>query len=208
MLRPASRLTDALQEHRGFLLHLARAQLGDAGLAEDVVQEAVLAAWQAFPRFEQRSNIRTWLVGILRFKIVDALRQRQRQPCALPALLEPDHAEESLQNLLFDVDGQWRDMPHDWWSGPGSATQRTPDGALQEKQLLQLLQVCLTQLSAQTSQVFLMREYLGLNSAEVAAQLGLQAGHVRVILLRARLALRTCLELRLGPMDARVHTAG
>lgn len=194
----ALELTETLKKERGFLLRLARAQLHDDEWADDVVQDATLSAWQAVGLFEGRSSLRTWLVSILRFKILDALRDRQRQPISLSAL-ELDQELQGLENdLLFDAEGQWREMPRLW-----GALECDPSEILRQKQGLQLLQVCLQQLPEKTAQVFLMREYLGFDGVEVARQTGLQPGHVRVILMRARLALRTCLELRMSGSPTR-----
>lgn len=198
----AAELKQTLVSERGFLLRLAHGQLRNAQWAEDVVQEAALAAWQSIGVFEGRSTLRTWLVGILRFKILDALRQQQKQPAALSLLpslpgLQAFQLDKELNaledNLLFDAQGRWRDQPLAWWDDTGE-----PDTALQQKQVLHHLQWCLDVLPQKSAQVFLLREYLGCDSAEIATHTGLQSGHIRVILMRTRLALRTCLETRLA----------
>lgn len=195
----AAELKQTLVSERGFLLRLAHGQLRNAQWAEDVVQEAALAAWQSMGVFEGRSTLRTWLVGILRFKILDALRTQQKQPAALYALpgLQAFELDEELNaledNLLFDAQGRWCDQPLAWWDDTGE-----PDTALQQKQVLLHLQRCLDVLPQKSAQVFLLREYLGCDSAEIATHTGLQSGHIRVILMRTRLALRTCLETRLA----------
>lgn len=186
-------LLEMLKTERGFLLRLARVQLHDAQWADDVVQEAILSAWQSVGQFEGRSSLRTWLVGILRFKILDALRDQKRQPVNLSALELSEELKGLEDDLLFDAQGQWLEMPQLWGD-----TEKDPSETLHHKQGLQLLKLCLQQLPEKTAQVFLMREYLGFDGSEVAQQTGLQAGHVRVILMRARLALRTCLELRMA----------
>jgi RNA polymerase sigma-70 factor (ECF subfamily) len=191
-------LTQALTQHRSFLLHLARTQLKDIQWAEDAVQETCLAAWQNFHHFENRSSIRTWLTGILRFKILDAMRQRKLQPESLSALQVDQELAPLEDDLLFNASGQWCETPHAWWHGESNATLEIPDQALIHKQTMDVLQICLTYLPPKTSRIFLMREYLGFEGVEIARQLGLQAGHVRVILMRARLALRTCLEQRMA----------
>lgn len=198
----AAELKQALTTERGFLLRLAHGQLRNSQWAEDVVQEAALAAWQSIGVFEGRSTLRTWLVGILRFKILDALRSQHKHPEALSqwASLAGMHAAQlddelnALEDgLLFDAQGRWHDQPLAWWDDTGE-----PDTALQQKQVLHHLQLCLDVLPQKSAQVFLMREYLGCQSSEIATHTGLQAGHIRVILMRTRLALRTCLEARLA----------
>lgn len=192
-------LEQCLRDERRFLIRLAHSQLFDLEEAADVVQEMALAAWQAVDHFEGRSSIRTWLVSILRFKILDALRERQRQP----TLSGTDVAQEMQAldgELLFDACGHWAEAPQTWWE-----TDNNPSDTLQQKQTMQVLELCLDNLPKKTAHVFLMREYLGFETHEIADSTGLQMGHIRVILMRARLALRTCLEWR---MIARPRTNG
>jgi RNA polymerase sigma-70 factor, ECF subfamily len=185
-------LEQSLRDDREFLLRLAHAQLRNPQEAADAVQDAALAAWQTIDRFEGRSSIRTWLVGILRFKILDVLRERQRHPT-----LPHDEVEQELQtldsDLLFDDAGRWTEEPKTWWS-----VSDNPSDTLQQNQIMRLLQQCLNKLPEKTAHVFLMREYLGFETTEIAQRTGLQAGNIRIILMRARLALRTCLEWQMS----------
>ncbi|WP_310610847.1 sigma-70 family RNA polymerase sigma factor [Limnohabitans sp.] len=185
-------LEQNLRDDREFLLRLAHAQLRNPQEAADAVQDTALAAWQTIDRFEGRSSIRTWLVGILRFKILDVLRERQRHPT-----LPHDEVEQELQtldsDLLFDDAGRWTEEPQTWWS-----VSDNPSDTLQQNQMMRRLQQCLDKLPEKTAHVFLMREYLGFETPEIAQRTGLQAGNIRIILMRARLALRTCLEWQMS----------
>lgn len=185
-------LEQSLRDDRNFLLRLAHAQLRNPQEAADAVQDTALAAWQTIDRFEGRSSIRTWLVGILRFKILDVLRERQRHPT-----LPHDEVAHELQaldsDLLFDDAGRWTEEPQAWWIASDN-----PSDTLQQNQMMQLLQRCLDKLPEKTAHVFLMREYLGFETPEIAQRTGLQAGNIRIILMRARLALRTCLEWQMS----------
>ncbi|HLF22848.1 MAG TPA: sigma-70 family RNA polymerase sigma factor, partial [Burkholderiales bacterium] len=69
-----------LYAHRPFLLRIARLQLSDGDLADDVVQETLIAALAAFATYTGDGTLKSWLVGIARHKIVDALRSRARRP--------------------------------------------------------------------------------------------------------------------------------
>jgi RNA polymerase sigma-70 factor (ECF subfamily) len=182
-----------LQEQRVFLIRLAHAQLRDTQWAEDVVQDTSLAAWQSAARFEGRSTIRTWLVGILRFKIFDALKDRQRFPTPMSAMAVDEEFSSLEDDLLFDAQGRWSEMPQVWWTDEDG-----PAEALQQRQTLNQLELCLQKLPESTAQIFLLREYLGFEGPDIAQRTGLTHGHVRVILMRARLALRTCLDWRLS----------
>ena len=194
-------LEHALATERGYLLRLAHAQLRNAQWAEDVVQEAALAAWQSVAQFEGRSTLRTWLVGILRFKILDALRAQMKQAVSIDALEVQGELSALEDQLLFNAQGRWQEQPMAWWDDSGA-----PDSALLQKQVLHHVQWCLDVMPEKSAQVFLMREYLGCESTEIVHHTGLQAGHVRVILMRARLALRTCLEMRMAQVQSSNQT--
>lgn len=166
-----------VQAERPYLLRYARLQLRDAHAAEDAVQEALVAALAGEAGFGGRSNLRTWLTGILKHKIVDAIRRLSRE-----SALAPD--EEGLQ-ALFDERGHWVDPPRGW---------DDPDGLLEQKQFMAALEDCLARLPARTAQVFMMREHLGYETPEICKELGLTPTHCWVLLYRARVALRECLQ--------------
>jgi RNA polymerase sigma-70 factor (ECF subfamily) len=169
-----------VQALRSYLVRYATLELRDRERAEDCVQEALLAALSAEASFEGRSNLRTWLTGILKHKIVDAIRRSSRERAL-------EDVEEGTADLdaLFDQTGHWREPPQAWAS---------PDGALQQKQFLSALEKCLAGLPARTAQVFMMREHLGLETDEICKELGLTATNCWVLLYRARMLLRACLE--------------
>jgi RNA polymerase sigma-70 factor (ECF subfamily) len=167
-----------VEEERPYLLRYARLQLRDPHAAEDVVQETLLAALAGEAGFAGRSNLRTWLTGILKHKIVDAIRRLTRE-----SAMAPD--EEALE-ALFDERGHWVDPPRAW---------DDPDGSLEQKQFLRALEECLNRLPAKTAQVFMMREHLGYETPEICKELGLTPTHCWVLIYRARLALRECLQI-------------
>lgn len=165
---------------RPYLLRYASMELRNPETAEDCVQEALLAALSAEASFAGRSNLRTWLTGILKHKIVDAVRRASRERPV-------EGSEEDLADLdaLFDQTGHWRERPQPW---------DEPDGALQQKQFLAALEACLTGLPARTAQAFMLREHLGLETDEICKELGVTSTNCWVLLYRARMLLRECLE--------------
>jgi RNA polymerase sigma-70 factor (ECF subfamily) len=170
---------EELEALRPYLLRYASLQLRNRDAAEDVVQETLVAALAAEEGFAGRSNLRTWATGILKHKIVDAIRRASRE--------RPLEGEEGSGDFdaLFDERGHWREHPDAW---------PAPDGALQEKQFLAALQRCLDALPPRTAQAFLMREHLGLETAEICKELAITSTHCWVLLYRARMALRECLD--------------
>lgn len=169
-----------LETLRPYLLRYASLQLRDAAAAEDCVQEALLAALAGQAGFAGRSNLRTWLTGILKHKIVDAIRRQAREP----VVQEPGEGLEGSEGL-FDGRGHWSERPADWGD---------PDGALQEAQFFRALELCLARLPARTAQAFMMREHLGLDTSEICKELEITPTHCWVLLYRARMVLRGCLQ--------------
>lgn len=168
-----------LEALRPYLLRYASLHLRNRDAAEDAVQEALLAALAAEPSFAGRSNLRTWATGILKHKVVDAIRRSSRER---PLEGEDDTADF---DALFDERGHWQEPPEAW---------PAPDGALQEKQFLAALERCLQGLPPRTAQAFLLREHMGLETAEICKELGVTSTHCWVLLYRARMALRECLD--------------
>lgn len=167
---------------RPYLLRYASLQLRDAAAAEDAVQEALLAALAGEANYGGRSNLRTWLTGILKHKIVDAIRRQVRERPVSP---QESDAEAGDFDGLFDGRGHWEEAPDPW---------EQPEQALTQRQFLAALEECLRGLPARTAQAFMMREHLGLETSEICKELGVTATHCWVMLHRARMALRICLD--------------
>jgi RNA polymerase sigma-70 factor (ECF subfamily) len=170
-----------VEGERPYLLRYASLQLRDRPSAEDAVQETLVAALAGEQGFAGRSNLRTWLTGILKHKIVDAIRRSSRE-----ATLVREPLEE-LEDLdpLFAADGHWAERPSAW---------SDPDASLEQKQFFAVLEQCLAALPAKTAQAFTMREHLGLEASEICKELGVTSTHYWVLLYRARVALRECLQ--------------
>src|SRR5258706_12285209 len=134
---------------RAYLLRYASLQLRDAAAAEDAVQETLLAALAGEASFGGRSNLRTWLTGILQHKIVDTIR-RTSPEAPLPS--------EDEFDALFDERGHWIEMPRAW---------ADPVASLEQKEFFAVLEDCLAKLPAKTSQAFMLREHMGLETTAI-----------------------------------------
>jgi RNA polymerase sigma-70 factor, ECF subfamily len=163
----------AIEGERGYLLRYAGLQLRNPAQAEDAVQETLLAAIEGASRFSGKSSLRTWLTGILKHKIIDQLRRSARE--------QPFAAADEL----FAGDGHWREMPADWGN---------PDAALENSRFRAALELCLQRLPERTARVFMMREVMEMPTAEICQELQITATNCWVMLHRARLILRECLE--------------
>jgi RNA polymerase sigma-70 factor (ECF subfamily) len=171
-----------IHRHRSYLLRVAVLQLRDPGLAEDVVQDTMLAALQGETGFSGRSSLKTWLTGILKHKIVDAIRKKSREP-AMSTLDEESRIEDF--DALFDDTGHWENPSSDWGN---------PEAQLGRQQFFDIVEFCLEKLPPNTARVFMMREVLELDGAEICKELSITSTNLWVILYRARVALRLCLE--------------
>lgn len=170
------------------MLRFAQLQLRDAGAAEDMVQEALIAAMDSAKSFAGRSAFKTWMFGILRHKIVDHLRASSREICGTDLVAQADpQAELKNFDALFDQRGFWNpdDRPATWTD---------PDASFSQKQFWEIFDACLDHLPDQIARVYMMREFLDFETAEICQQLGITNGNCWVILHRARLGLRECLE--------------
>lgn len=170
-----------LNEHGDYLYRFALARLRDPHLAEDVVQETFLAAIKT-PTFTEQSTARTWLTGILKHKVVDALRKRQREVVATDLMLDDDENMDAF----FDATGHWAEKPHAW---------EVPDDVLQQKQFLAVLQKCIDKLPHKLAALFLMRDVHETNNEEICKELEISTTNAWVMLYRARMSLRKCLEI-------------
>lgn len=171
-----------LEQHRPYLLRYARLQLRAAEAAEDVVQETLLAALENKSGFAGRSQLRTWLTGILKHKIIDQIRRQAREA---PLPTGPDEDPDAAIDALFHADGHWKEMPADWGK---------PDEAFENKAFWEVLERCQERLPAKTARAFMLREVMELSTEEICKELAVTQTNCWVLLHRARLGLRECLE--------------
>jgi RNA polymerase sigma-70 factor, ECF subfamily len=164
------------------LLRFAQLQLRDAGAAEDVVSETLLALLERPEAFEGRSSLRTYATGILKFKIVDHVRRCARE---VPVDTAEDQTLDDAIDALFADNGHWRAPQRGWGE---------PEQALEQLQFHEQLQRCIDKLPPRTARVFVLREALGQEVDEICRDLGITANHCGVMLYRARMALRGCLQ--------------
>ncbi|MCI0366436.1 MAG: sigma-70 family RNA polymerase sigma factor [Phycisphaerales bacterium] len=180
-----------LDEHGDYLFAFAMKRIQNAHTAEDLVQETLLAAMTAQGSFEARSTVRSWLVGILKHKIGDYIRANARENPAKGRAHETEPmSEENLATWgesQFSARGKWKVRPGKWSSDPTVETERAELG--------RVLDDCLDKLPSNTAEVFLLSESRGHSAESVSKVLGLSTTNIGVILYRARMALRRCLEL-------------
>jgi RNA polymerase sigma-70 factor (ECF subfamily) len=170
-----------LSEHRQYLMKVARLQLRDEHLAEDVVSDVLTQAYEKRDSFRGGSSLRTWLTSILKNRIIDLLRKQWREQ----PLEQPDESSDSAIDRLFDAGGHYAEMPSE---------VRDPAELCQQDGFLAAVQRCVDMLPKRIGQVFVLREVFGEDTKDICKDLSLTTSNVWVQLYRARMMLRTCLE--------------
>lgn len=178
---PLSDPTRWVDDHGDYLFKYAMARLRDETLAEDAVQETFLAALKGGKSFQGRSAEKTWLVGILKNKIIDHFRKSGRETSFTD--LNFYQGEESDR---FAGDGWIHERGPQEWPDPGKS--------LDNELFWQTYRECTGKLPSKVAAVFNLREVDGLDSKEVCALLHISESNLWVMLHRARMALRRCLE--------------
>ena len=176
-------LSQQLETMRPVLLRFAFLQLRNKEQAEDAVQEALLAILEKPDQFTGASSLRTYVIGILKFKIIDTLRVSART-CQIET--QPDQSEDDVIDHLFSANGHTVSPPSSWGN---------PDATLDQQDFFRVMEVCLEKLPPQNARVFMMREWLDLETDEISQELNLSSANLWVILYRARLRLRECLDI-------------
>jgi len=175
-----------VDEHGDYLYSYALLRLRHRELAEEIVQETFLAALKACRNFAGQSSERTWLVGILKHKIVDHFRRASReQPVA-----DFDGASD---DELFRKSGEWVDH----WTVEGAPKEwkDDPSQLLEQKEFWEIFKRCLAKLPPRLAEAFTLREIDGLRSEEICEILAISPNNLWVMLHRARALLRRNLEV-------------
>ncbi len=173
-----------LEEHGDCLYRTALLRVRNPDTAADLVQDTLLAALRTTEKFRGRSSVRTWLLGILKHKISDYFRKLGRETSFTDLAFLKDEFPDQ-----FDGDEFWHHddrAPREWNTGGEEALTRA--------EFLAALQSCLGKLPERTAAIFVMREMDDEPCPAICEALGVSASNLWVMLHRARMALRHCLE--------------
>ncbi len=180
-----------VDEHGDYLLKYALIRLRDPVKAEDMVQETFLAALKGGQRFEGRSAEKSWLVGILKNKICDHYRKASRETSFTDLEFYSDEESEH-----FIPDGPFKDgWIHEASRDLGPMEWSTNAGAdLDSQAFWKTFHDCSSKLPRNIASAFVMREVDGIESKDICSALNISENNLWVMLHRARMALRRCLE--------------
>jgi RNA polymerase sigma-70 factor (ECF subfamily) len=174
-----------IETHRSYLYRYALLHVRDADRAQDVVQETLLAALENAGGYAGRSTVKTWLTGILKHKITDLYRKQARETPA--AAVPADEDAEDFADQFFDRARQ------DHWISPPTAWA-DPERSLEQKRFWAEFETCTARMPQQVARAFAMREFMGMETEEICKALGISPTNCWVILYRARMTLRECLQ--------------
>jgi RNA polymerase sigma-70 factor (ECF subfamily) len=166
-----------------YLFAFALQRVHDRSVAEDLVQETLLAGLKSLERFRAASSEKTWLTGILKHKILDHYRKRYRD-------FPLDDIERFADTAVDDYNaaGGWQNRPARWTEDPMAA--------LEQREFMKVLHQCLGGLSDRLAHAFAMRELDGETTATICKVLNISTTNCWVMLHRARAAMRRCLEMK------------
>ncbi|MES2408316.1 MAG: RNA polymerase factor sigma-70 [Pseudomonadota bacterium] len=184
---PETSLNDGIfvEDLRSQMVRFASMQLGDVHLAEDAVQEALAGALTNAEHFGGRSALKTWVFAILKNKIADVLRHKKRLVNA-SSLINDDDENEDFAEHLFDQRRHWQlDERPTFWGDP--------EASYRQQQFWIVFEACLEGLPDKQARVFMMREFIELETDEICVATGITASNLFVLLHRARLRLQVCL---------------
>jgi len=178
-------LCDWVDQHGDALLRYALSRLSDRDAAEDCVQETLLAALKGKDSFKGDSAPLTWLVGILRHKILDHHRKAGSRGVSYDS---SNGDEDSSVDDWFARDGHWRKFPKTWDQDPAQLSEQA--------EFQRVLDDCLKAVPGKAGEAFALRAIGDVPAEEVCKVLEISATHFWVLLHRARTRLRACLELK------------
>lgn len=156
-------------------------RIPDKGAAEELVQETFLAALDGLDGFAGRSSEKTWLFSILKHKILDHIRRKYREQTR-------EHRDEQDTPVeMFDERGHWLVRPGLW--------AQTPAAQFRQQEFAVILVRCLSRLPRMQAETFSLKEIGHHESEEICKVLGISSTNYWVLMHRARLGLRRCLEV-------------
>ena len=171
-----------VDEYGDYLFRFALSRIRDPELAEELVQETFLAGLRSLKNFKGRSSVGTWLIAILKHKIIDHLRKKKLEESREDMETFPDTVDH-----MFDEKGSWQVRPAKWSTNPMKV--------FEQREFMDVFYRCLSDLPERLSKAFVMREMEGLSTEDICKSLNVTATNCWVILYRARMHLRRCLDI-------------
>ncbi len=177
-----------VERYGDYLYNYAIVRVNDPEKASDLVQDTFLAGLKAREKFQGRSAERTWLISILKRKIIDVYRKSYSSKVSSMSEFQEDISDGDFYRDSDPFKGHWLEG-----KGPHS-NSLIPDGALEQDELRLIIEKCISLLPSNLSAVFIMKMIDETESDEVCKELGITSSNLWVMLHRARLKMRNCIE--------------
>ena len=152
------------------------------------MQDCLSVAWQRIDTFNGRSSLSTWLIGILKFKIIDHFRKSKRTPTDQSA--ETDETGNDPVDNLFTSNGAWKVNPNHGLE----ILAKAPDDLASLNEIMAWVRTCMDRLPDRLRTLFTLREVSGLDVTSAALAAGVTLGSAAVLLTRSRQRMRLCLQ--------------
>ncbi len=169
-----------IEAYADYLFNYTITRVKDRETAQDLVQDTFVAGLKSMKNFKGEASERTWLVSILKRKIIDHYRKINSKK---------GQAEVKINfNSGEDNEGDWLEQrvadPYD----------RTAEDRIENTELGSAIHDCLAKLPKKQAEVFKMKTMLGYETEAICNELGITASNLWVIVHRARTALASCLK--------------
>lgn len=177
-----------VKRYGDYLFNYAIVRINNTEKAEDLVQETFLSALKAKDGFEGRSSERTWLISILKRKIIDTYRKQ---------VASRESSMTDYGQNISDRDFYRSEEPFKghWMEGRGPHSHSLlPEGEIEQEELMAVIRTCISKLPSNLAAVFIMKMIDEAESEEVCQELGITPSNLWVMLHRARLKMRQCIE--------------
>jgi len=171
-----------VERHADYLYNYAHSRVQSKEMAEDLVQDTFISALKAKDKFRGESAELTWLMSILKRKVIDFYRKRgSAKEIAVSAFSKPFQDDDGMK-------GHWmmERAPKDW--------QKETHSPLRAEEFQKIMTLCMSNLPDKWRAVFVLRVIEEINTNEVCKEIGCTSSNLWVILHRARLKLRECIE--------------
>ncbi|MEN8210278.1 MAG: sigma-70 family RNA polymerase sigma factor [Thermodesulfobacteriota bacterium] len=170
-----------MDKYGDYLYSFALYRIQDDTTAQDLVQETLVGALKSKKNFKGQSSEKTWLTSILKYKIIDVIRKKYREP-----VLEEIDFESTFLDDHFDARGKWKTGPAKWESNP--------ENLLEQKSFLDIVKKCIQELPKRQAMALTLREFEGETTQAICKVLNITTTNCWVILHRARSLMRYCIE--------------
>lgn len=170
-----------VDKYSDYLFRYALMRLRDHNAAEDAVQETFLAAIKNIQQFDGRVDVKYWLRGILRNKIVDHIRKSVRRK-----QLQEEQVNDVIERFLYKASGVPTTRPKPW--------AFNPDEAFAQEEFWQAFEGCVESLKNPMKTAFTLKMLEEQQTEEICKELDITDNYLWVMLHRARTQLKECLE--------------